>query len=143
MVSVDKAFAYITSKGRVLVFTHAAFPEAGVQAPAGTIRQDEPPEVAVVREAIEETGLSDFSGVAFLGVAEFDARPYGKSEVHRRHFFHLPIMRAVPESWRHYERHACDAGTDPIAFDFYWLAIDDAAACLSPGHGSFLRVLGG
>ena len=135
---VDKAFAYLTNGGRLLVFTHADFPEAGLQVPAGTIQRDEPPEVAVVREVQEETGLSDFSEVAFLGSVEFDARPFGKSELHRRHFFHLPITGRVPETWRHYERHASDGGTDPIAFDFYWLPIADAAARLSLGHGSLL-----
>ncbi len=142
MVVVDKAFAYITSHGRLLVFTHADFPEAGVQVPAGTVQRGEPPELAALREAREETGLRDFSAVRFLGIAEFDARPFGKSELHRRHFFHLPITGAVSESWRHYERHAAGADTAPIAFDFYWLPLSDAATCLSLGHGIFVSMLG-
>src|SRR5215207_5415661 len=56
MLVVDKAFAYITSRRGLLVFTHADFPDAGVQVPAGTIRQGERPDLAAVREVFEETG---------------------------------------------------------------------------------------
>lgn len=54
-----KAFAYITSlttRNRLLVFSHPLSPEAGVQVPAGTMGDQESPEDAVLREAREETG---------------------------------------------------------------------------------------
>jgi len=141
MIIVEKAFAYITNGARLLVFTHAEFPDAGVQVPAGTIRHGESPGSAVVREVHEETGLSMFTTVAFLGMTEFDARPHGKDEMHRRHFFHLPYTGLVPDYWRHYERHASDAAHEPIAFDFHWLRLIDAATSLSFGHGAFIGAL--
>jgi ADP-ribose pyrophosphatase YjhB (NUDIX family) len=54
---IRKVFAYITQGNRLLVFRHADFPEAGLQVPAGTVRLDERPEDAVLREAFEETGV--------------------------------------------------------------------------------------
>jgi NUDIX domain-containing protein len=51
-----KAFAYITNRNRLLVFIHPFAPEAGIQVPAGTIKADERPKEAVLREAFEETG---------------------------------------------------------------------------------------
>jgi NUDIX domain len=49
-----KVFAYITHCNRLLVFVHPFAPEAGIQIPAGTIKANERPEEAVLREAFEE-----------------------------------------------------------------------------------------
>ncbi|HEY8943311.1 MAG TPA: NUDIX domain-containing protein [Polyangiaceae bacterium] len=141
MVIVEKAFAYVTNGGRLLVFTHADFPDAGIQVPAGTICHGESSRSAVLREVHEETGLSMFTTVTFLGMADFDARPHGKDEMHRRHFFHLPYTGRVPDNWRHYECHASDVAPQPIAFDFYWVPLVDAAASLSFGHGALTGTL--
>jgi 8-oxo-dGTP pyrophosphatase MutT (NUDIX family) len=141
MIVVEKAFAYVTHGQRLLVFEHADFPDAGLQVPAGTIGAGESPQAAVVREVYEETGLTSFSAVTLLGVADFDSRPYGKDQLHRRHFFHLPCVGGVPERWRHYERHASDGTSQPIAFDLYWLPFVDAMAKLSFGHGELIAKL--
>jgi 8-oxo-dGTP diphosphatase len=53
-----KAFAYITHRDQLLLFTHPLSPEAGIQAPAGTLEDGEEPEAGVLREAMEETGLT-------------------------------------------------------------------------------------
>jgi 8-oxo-dGTP pyrophosphatase MutT (NUDIX family) len=42
-------------------------PEAGFQVPAGTLEDGEEPERGVLREAMEETGLTRLEVVAFLG----------------------------------------------------------------------------
>jgi 8-oxo-dGTP diphosphatase len=141
MKVVAKAFAYITHGDRLLVFNHADFPEAGLQVPAGTIRAGETPEAAVLREAEEETGLCAFERVMFLGLVEFDARPFGKDEIHRRHFFHLSAQPPLLEEWRHYEREPDDAAGPAIAFDFVWLSLSDAAARLAPGHANYIPSL--
>ncbi|HYQ28519.1 MAG TPA: NUDIX domain-containing protein [Polyangiaceae bacterium] len=135
---VEKAFAYITNQGRLLVFEHVAS-DAGVQVPAGTIRLGEDPETAAVREANEETGLSRFFAVELLGVCEFDARPYGKDELHRRHFFHLPFVGLAPERWRHHELDPLDGDGRAIEFELYWVPLAEARACLAYGHGAFLE----
>ncbi|MGD8624937.1 MAG: NUDIX domain-containing protein [Anaerolineae bacterium] len=65
---VEKVTALITRDAgagpELLLFQH---PYAGVQIPAGTVQAGEAPEVAVVREAAEETGLSPFSAPCYLG----------------------------------------------------------------------------
>ncbi|HEX9133526.1 MAG TPA: NUDIX domain-containing protein [Ktedonobacteraceae bacterium] len=66
----DKVFAYITHRKRLLVFIHPFAPEAGIQVPAGSIKANERTEAAVLREAFEETGLSDLIVDGFLGEHE-------------------------------------------------------------------------
>ncbi len=65
---LGKVTAFITrdtERGReLLVFTR---PDAGIQVPAGTMEAGETPEIAVMREAYEETGLTDLRLVAYLG----------------------------------------------------------------------------
>jgi len=136
---IEKAFAYVTSQGRLLVFEHVIFPAAGVQVPAGTILLGEDPAVAAVREAREETGLDQFLDVQLLGISDFDARPHGKNEMHRRHFFNLPFVGSAPERWRHHELRPSDGGQDPIAFELYWIPLRKAAAHLAYDHGAFLE----
>ncbi|WP_280200797.1 NUDIX domain-containing protein [Nocardia cyriacigeorgica] len=57
----------------LLVFDHAAHPEAGTQIPAGGVHSGESLEQAVLREVAEETGLRDVSVVEQLAV---DDRPH-------------------------------------------------------------------
>jgi predicted DNA-binding transcriptional regulator YafY len=133
---VDKAVAYVTRGDLLLVFDHADFPEAGMQVPAGSIEPGETASEAARRETFEETGLERLSPPIFLGVSEFDMRPFGRDELQIRSFFHLRAEGEVPEAWRHYEQ-----GTPPIAFDLYWLPIAAAAERLVPGHGVFLSAV--
>jgi len=141
--TIDKAFAYIVRDRRLLVFEHVDHPEAGLQVPAGTVRPGESPADAAAREAREETGLADLGTPRPLGVAMFDARPHGKDELHRRHVFHLPLApsSAVPERWRHLEGDPSEGDGAPIAFELYWLDLDEAAARLSFGHGDLIGAL--
>jgi hypothetical protein len=37
---IDKVIAYITHGDRLPVFSHTQYPEAGIQAPAGTVKTD-------------------------------------------------------------------------------------------------------
>lgn len=138
MTTVDKALAYVTWSGRLLVFEHVDHPEAGVQVPAGTVRPGERPADAAAREAREETGLTGLGAPRPLGVAAFDARPYGKDERHRRHVFHLALRGPAPERWRHAERDASGGDGAPIWFELYWLPVSVARERLSFGHGAML-----
>jgi 8-oxo-dGTP pyrophosphatase MutT (NUDIX family) len=138
---VEKAFGYVTWDKRLLVFDHVAFPEAGTQVPAGSVDRGETPAEAALREVREETGLAEFSKTVYLGISEFDARPIGKEEVHRRHFFHLPLLGSAPERWRHCECNSADSGPAEIELELYWVFLSEAAARLVHGHGALLDLL--
>jgi len=112
-----KAFAYITSGTtrltasgmRLLVFSHPSSPDAGIQVPAGTMKDGESPEAAVLREAREETGIDRLTIVGLLGRQRFDVRPFDRDEIHDRWFFHLTCDEETPGQWRHDERDPSDA----------------------------------
>jgi 8-oxo-dGTP pyrophosphatase MutT (NUDIX family) len=57
--------AGLGGRPEVLLIRH---PNAGIQAPAGTVEDAEAPEAAAVREATEETGLADFGPLRAAGV---------------------------------------------------------------------------
>jgi len=69
---ISKVLAYITHANRLLVFSHPHSPEAGIQVPAGTLKDGERPEDAVLREAHEETGLTHLELAGFLGECQRD-----------------------------------------------------------------------
>lgn len=133
-----KVVAYIVREDRLLVFTHAddASPhESGLQVPAGSVRPRELPEDAVLREAHEETGLDGLRIERFLGVAEYDARPYADA-VYVRHFFHLSVGGAEPpERWIGWE--LGDGSGEPIRFELFWFPLRKAHG-LAAGQGALL-----
>lgn len=139
---VQKVVAYIVRDGQVVVFGHAddeRFEQSGVQVPAGTVRHGELLEIAVLREAAEETDLAGLAVERYLGVAEYDARPY-RDELHVRHFFHLSLGQPeVAQQWYAHEREDGDAA--PIRFRLYWLPLRQAHV-LSAGQGALLGRLG-
>ena len=61
MSQVDKVYAYITRADKLLVFKHVDFPEAGIQIQGGSMEAWETPEMAVMREVEEETGLRELA----------------------------------------------------------------------------------
>lgn len=115
-----KVYAYIIHNGRLLVFRHVDFPEAGVQVPGGTVEPGEDTAAAVLREAYEETGLDGLALVTKLGEDTFHLGRYGRDETLHRTFFQLHSTQPPPKQWRHAERHASEGGSVPIWFDFYW-----------------------
>lgn len=135
---VEKAFAYITRGDELLVFRQPAAPEAGIQVPAGTIGPGESPEAAALREAREETGLVGLTVAAKLGVRDFDMSPFGRAELHRRHFFHLRAAADPPRTWRHQERDRSDGVRTPVTFEFFWVRLPDEVPDLIAGHGAFV-----
>ena len=135
----DKVFACITSGNRLLVFTHAHHPEAGIQVPAGTVQPDEEIVAAAVREAAEETGLTELEVVGVLGERVFDMRPFGRNELHHRTFVHLRCHGETPERWEHWETHP--DGGEHFLFALYWLDLDAPLPALCPGHDAFVDAL--
>ena len=117
---VNKVVAFITQAERLLVFDHVDFPEAGTQVPAGTLREQEPPDVGVMREAWEETGLDGLRLLRFLG--EYDLR-LSESLVHHRFVYHLEPTSPTPERWLHDELH--DGLAKPTKFSFRWVPMSN------------------
>jgi ADP-ribose pyrophosphatase YjhB (NUDIX family) len=134
-----KVFAYITHRNRLLVFSHTDFPEAGIQVPAGTLNDGEDPEVGVLREAWEETGLSGLQLLGLLGECDFPAPDL--DQLHRRRFYHLICEGDPPATWQHWESHPSDGTTEPISFDFFWVGLPNGVPPLAPGHDAMLSEL--
>jgi 8-oxo-dGTP pyrophosphatase MutT (NUDIX family) len=137
--SVRKAFAYVTHRDRLLLFSHPLEPEAGLQVPAGSMLDGEAPEDAALREAREETGLEDLRIVRFLGETHRDLADRGRDEVHHRFYFHIECDGAPPERWRHIEPDPSD-GSEPPLFELWWTPLDDVPELIA-GHGEMLPAL--
>jgi 8-oxo-dGTP diphosphatase len=138
----DKVFAYITNRKRLLVFIHPFAPEAGIQVPAGTIKSNERPEAAVLREAFEETGLPDLVVDGFLGEHERDMSDFGRDEIHHRYFYHLRCEGNPPATWRHEERDSPDDPKEvPIIFEFFWAPLPHDVPLMIADHGQMIPQL--
>lgn len=137
----EKAYAYITHRGRLLVFSHPDHPEAGIQVPGGSIEPGEDPAAAALREAREETGLEDLVVLGFLGESWFDLRPFGKDELHHRHFFHLLPASEPPDTWEHGEHDPSDGRQIVHRFAFFWASLPDGVPKLIAGMGDVLHIL--
>ncbi len=123
MKTVRKVLAYIVVDGRLAVFIHRDVPEAGLQVPAGTVRDGESDSEAALREAHEECGLNGLRVVKSLGRNVFDFTPFGRQELHDRGFFHLTCDGPVEETWTHAELH--DGTAPPTWFNFSWMPLEE------------------
>jgi 8-oxo-dGTP pyrophosphatase MutT (NUDIX family) len=141
VLRIRKAFAYITHGDLLLVFRHPETPEAGIQVPAGTIEDAERPDDAVMREALEETGLGGLTLVRFLGEQVRDMTDCGRDEIHHRYFFHLHCAGRPPATWRHRERYPSDGGTVHPLFEFSWARLPAEVPALIADHGALLPAL--
>lgn len=138
MIEKRKAFAYITREDHLLVFTHPLAPEAGIQVPAGTIKDGEEPRKAALREAREETGLDKLRVSSFLGTVNRAMRDQGLDEIHQRHFFHLVCDQETPARWQHWEAHPSSGEAGPIPLDYYWVRMPDDVPELIADQGQML-----
>ena len=123
---------------RLLVFTHPQHPEVGLQVPAGTVEGSETLEAAVLRELVEETGLSQFGRPEPLGEAHFDMSLFGRPEIHHRHFFRVAFSGVPRSRWRHVENSGGKAA--PEVFEFCWASLSSNPV-LAAGQGAFLHAL--
>jgi|SRR5688572_591847 8-oxo-dGTP pyrophosphatase MutT (NUDIX family) len=131
---VRKAVAYITRDGRVLFFRAREAPTAGAELPGGTLMTGEEPVAGLLREAREETGLTDFGVPRPLGIVNHDPRD-GKGEIHERHFFELPLLVDAPSSWERF----VEEGNGLFTFSFFWAGRANLPEDVYPGHDVFLR----
>ena len=132
----EKVLVYVVRDGKLLVFRHTDFSweEVGIQVPAGSVRAGETPEDAALREAREETGLSEFKIVRKLGKAEYDISPY-RFEVQHRHVFELALCEDAPDRWASQEDH--DGEGEPTRFECFWIPLESAHV-LQSGQGALL-----
>lgn len=136
----EKVVCYIVRDGRLVVFEHLDMPwqQTGLQVPAGSIRADELPEDAALREAAEETGLTSLRLVAKVGETLYDMSPH-RSEVQHRHVFHLAADDAPPERWLSHEKDPAD-GSGPVRLECYWIPLSQGHS-LAAGQGALLGSL--
>ncbi|MFB8003157.1 NUDIX domain-containing protein [Nocardia sp. NPDC056000] len=135
-VSTEKVLAYIVRDGRLLVFRHIdySWEDVGIQVPAGSLQDGETPEDAVLREAREETGLTEFTIVRKLGEDAYDISPY-RFEIQHRHVFELELGQGTPERWNSREEH--DGEGEPTRFECFWIPLE-VAHVLQSGQGALL-----
>ncbi|MGH2547860.1 MAG: NUDIX hydrolase [Thermomicrobiales bacterium] len=133
-----KVVAYVTRDDQLLVFSQPNGTEAGIQVPAGTMEPGETPEVAVLREAFEETGLAGLEIVSFLGERQIETRRNGKLELHHRYFFHLRCTHPAPEQWEHEETDPHGGSTGQIILALYWVKLPHEVPELADEQGALL-----
>ena len=131
-----KALVYCVDRNRLLVFRHVdrSWEEVGVQIPAGTIRPDEAPEQAALRELCEETGRDTFAVQEFIGTTQYDMSPY-RREIQERHFFRAHPTAPLPERWFSREEH--DGQRAPTRFECFWIPLA-AGHVLQAGQSAML-----
>ncbi len=134
-----KVYAYITHGNRLLVFRHRDAPEAGVQVPGGTLEEGEAAETGMMREVLEETGLTDLRLGSCLGEVVHPLPALG--EVHHRMYYHLIYDGYPPARWCHDEMHPSDGSPAPIRFEFTWASLPDGVPELSGDLDQMLPVL--
>lgn len=133
-----KAVCYVVQDGHLLVFTHLSHPMhvTGVQVPAGTIKADESPALAALRELREETRLEG-SIVRALGTAYYDLGP-ARNETAARHFFEMEVPHQdLARRWIAGEPDPTHGGA-PETWECWWLPLEQAhvlAAGLGAGLG--------
>lgn len=129
---VEKAVAYITRKSEqgteLLVFDHdKQYSDAGTQVIAGTVDENEDPQKTVLRECLEEGGLSDLKIISKIDEYVFYRSTH--SQYNRRHVYHLESEKSFPDQWTHHvQSDGEDNGHD---FHFYWMKLSEADGRLS------------
>lgn len=118
-----RAFLYITRDlptGRgLLVFTQPD-PAAGIQTPGGTIEPHESVLEGALREAFEETGLSELTEPRQIGFELFE---HSSGNVECYHV-HVRALGDLPDEWTH----IVSAGQEDqgLRFHCFWLSLEQA-----------------
>ena len=138
-MKAEKIYAYITREDHFLVFEHTRFKEAGIQVPGGSVEEGETLDAAILREAIEETGLQELSIHCCLGMREFDLSKVGGIGIQHHHFFHLSYSGDERLRWRHLEKSPSDGSPAPIELELYWVKFPEGVPELIEGQGVLLN----
>lgn len=143
-IEYEKAVACVVRQGlhqpELLVFRH---PSGNVQVPKGTLEFGEAPEVAVLRELQEESGISALrraSKIAELLIPKVEnASPTSRQRVHRWHVFRLEPAIVLPERWQH--RATGSQEEEGLTFDFFWIPLADAGQVVQADFVEVCRLL--
>ncbi len=129
-----KVLAYVVHQGRLLVFRHRDFPEAGIQVPGGRLLRDEMPETAILREARKETGLENLHILRLVGEQVRLMTSENMSHIHHRYFFLLECAETPPETWFHAENDPPDGSPALAWLEFFWARLPNNIPPLSGGQ---------
>jgi 8-oxo-dGTP pyrophosphatase MutT (NUDIX family) len=111
-MTIHKVTAFITRMGRqgqpqLLLFQH---PQAGIQIPAGTVEAGEDWQTAVLREAREETGLTQLTIQRYLGQIANELAP-GEAILNRdSQILSQPDQQSIPFAPRFTRGHTFTVG---------------------------------
>lgn len=140
-----KALAYIIgtyqARPHLLIIEHPHHPEAGLQVPGGSARSGEPLALTALREAEEETGLTQLRLVRRLGTTWMEMSPWGIFQRHQRAFFHLEMTTPLQDlsPWTTWELDPGD-GSAPHEFLCRWAPLDNLPELIA-GHDSLVPLL--
>jgi 8-oxo-dGTP pyrophosphatase MutT (NUDIX family) len=131
---MHKVLAYIyrdSTKREILVFDQHKYPEVSPQVVAGTLDNNETPEVAAVREVFEEAGLN-VENPKLVGSFPFFRPDINQHQI--RHVFEF-ISHDLPNSWTH----IVSSGEEDkgMEFHFYWLQVAEAKKRLVAEMGTY------
>ena len=101
------------------------------------IRQGESPEDAALREAHEETSLSQLSVARKLGETTYDLSPY-RYEIQHRHVFQLQVHEPTQQRWPSQELH--DGQQPPTRLECFWIPLRNAHV-LQAGQGALIGAI--
>lgn len=128
---------YLTRGDQVLVFDHVDFPDSGTQVPAGGVESDETLEEAVVREVMEETGISAVTVVRSLGVQQ---RPHPDTGAARVTIFYHATTSDPRTRW--IRKVEGDTGSDiGMLFECYFVPIAKCVGLLADHQDQWLHRL--
>lgn len=128
MIQKTKVISYIFRNKRteVLVFDHEIYPEAGTQVIGGTLEAGEGLNIALAREIFEESGLA-ISPDELWPIGETTFYRTDRAEVNFRNYFGFDSLNLL-DQWTHMVK--SDGEDNGLAFNFFWLSLDEAKSCL-------------
>ena len=111
--------------------------------PSGSLEEGEDPREAVLREAYEETGLSELEFVSLLGDLDYTFQPPDAEPIRiKRYFYHLSCPHPPQKSrWRHWENNPSEGDEDRILFELYWVDYADGVPDLVGELGAMVDKL--